>query len=94
MNRILNALKEDLKSGVVWAKGLAAAAVGGGVSAAAMAIKDPLAFNLTTGLANLETAAATGAILAGAAYITRSPLKKVNALQPDGGAIGDQTSKG
>jgi hypothetical protein len=77
MGKIKNALLEDLKDVRVWMKGLLGAAFAGAGNAVAAMVVKPDVFNIGAGLGNLETVAVSGAVLGGALYIAKSPLKKV-----------------
>ena len=59
---------------LVWAKGLAGAAISSAAGSGALVIVDPMTFNLNEGLPKLGTVAATMAIVAVANYLTKSPL--------------------
>lgn len=65
---------ENLTNTGVWLKGLLAAVIGGAANALTMVIVDPLNFNLTNGVNNLLSVAATSAIVAAAMYLKQSPL--------------------
>lgn len=58
----------------IWIKGIIAAAIGGASSSITVFIVDPLTFNFAEGLGKLGTVAGIGALLAVAAYLTKSPI--------------------
>ena len=58
----------------VWAKGLLSAVIGGGANAVVVMIADPVSFNFEDGAQRLITVTWVSALVAGAAYLKKSPL--------------------
>lgn len=57
-----------------WIKGLIAAAIGGAAAAITASVADPATFNFSEGIYKLASVAGISAIVAAAAYLTKSPL--------------------
>ena len=59
-----------------WLKGLLGAIIGGAANAITMMVVDPMTYNINEGLPKLGSVALVGGIVAGAAYLTKSPIPK------------------
>ena len=66
-----------LKDYRMWARGLVAAAIGGGANAVTAMIVDPATFNIATGLPQVGQLAAVSAAVSAALYLKQSPLPGV-----------------
>lgn len=64
----------DMKTFLKWVKGIIGAAIGGAANSIAMMGIKPEVFNFSDGIGNLGAAALSGAIIAAALHLAKSPI--------------------